>query len=104
MVTRYLCRMDGSCEVFYSDCCDLRRKGDARTSTGIEGTPKMTDERARLLAEELKHRFDATVVEMEQVSTGRFRFAVVSPRFVGVSPLGRQDLVWEAINDLTSRE
>ncbi len=64
----------------------------------------MTRERADVLAEALRGRFGGEV-DVEPVNgAGRYRFAVVSPRFDGVPHLRRQDEAWEVVDATLSRE
>jgi hypothetical protein len=63
----------------------------------------MTQQRADELANALAAEFGGEA-EAEQVAPGRFRFGVISPKFVGVSPLVRQDHAWLVVNRILSRE
>jgi stress-induced morphogen len=63
----------------------------------------MTEAEVANLTAELERRFDARV-EPEEVAPGRFRLDVVSPKFSQMPPLRRQDDVWEAVDQILSRE
>ena len=63
----------------------------------------MTHQESEVLAEGLRRRFGAEV-EAEQVAAGRFRFTVVSPKFVDVPQLRRQDEAWEVVDAAITRE
>ena len=58
----------------------------------------MTQEQVKTLSDALAHAFDAEV-EAEQVDPrGRYRFAVVSPRFENVERMDRQDAIWAVVD------
>ena len=63
----------------------------------------MTKKAVQKLIDQLSRRFQAQV-EAEQVSPGRFRINMVSPQFAGVTPLKRQDKVWDVLDQLLDRE
>jgi acid stress-induced BolA-like protein IbaG/YrbA len=63
----------------------------------------MTERDAEGLSDELGRRFGASV-DVDEVADGRFRFALVSPQFAGVSPLRRQDQIWAVIDSVLDRE
>ena len=64
----------------------------------------MTRDNAESLAEALRKTFEADV-EMELVNpSGRYRFAVVSPRFQEMTQLARQDEIWRLVDETMSRE
>ena len=63
----------------------------------------MTPDDARRLTTALKGRFGGNA-EAEEVSPGRYRFAVVSPLFDGVPHLRRQDQIWLVVDAVLSRE
>ena len=62
----------------------------------------------RKLARALREEFDAEVeIEVspgDAVTGDRFRFAVVSPRFRRIHHLKRQDLIWDVVDKLLTRE
>jgi hypothetical protein len=64
----------------------------------------MTKATAKKLAAEIKKRFAADV-EVEQIDPkGRFRFNVASPRFEKMPHLKRQDLLWDVVDEVLSRQ
>ena len=64
----------------------------------------MTRYRVKQLSEALRQRFNAEV-EVERVGEGgRYRFAVIAPRFGKMTQLQRQDAVWEVVDAILPRE
>ena len=63
----------------------------------------MTRPEAQTLVESLKAKFGGEA-ETEEVAPGRFRFAIVSPQFTNISPLQRQDQIWELVDATLNRE
>jgi len=63
----------------------------------------MTREDCERLAEALRVKFGGTV-EYEPVNdAGRYRFAVVSPRFENMAHLERQDAIWPIVDQTLDR-
>lgn len=63
----------------------------------------MTKKQAGTLAEALRRQFEAEV-DAEPLGNGRFRFALVSPKFKKMPHLRRQDKVWELVDRTLPRE
>jgi len=64
----------------------------------------MTRAKADALVAALAARFGGEA-EAEQVNpSGRYRFAVVSPRFETVPHLKRQDEAWKVVDEVLTRE
>ena len=64
----------------------------------------MTPDRADALVAALVSRFGGEA-EAEQVAAdGRYRFAIVSPRFESMPHLRRQDDVWKVVDEVLTRE
>lgn len=63
----------------------------------------MTDQDAERLSEKLREQFDARV-DLERVTdNGRYRFAVTSEQFNGMPQMERQDLIWQVVDAVLSR-
>ena len=62
-------------------------------------------EAMRRLKEQLLTQLNAESVEIEPLeSPNRFSIIVISPEFVGVPDLQRQDLAWKIVDEVCSRE
>lgn len=65
----------------------------------------MKDDQAQRLATAFQDQFGGEVeVLPEEGSPGRYQFAVQSPKFSELTTLRRQDVVWEVIDRVLSRE
>lgn len=65
----------------------------------------MTSNDRDKLTDALKRAFEARDVEAEPVGpNGRYRFAVVSPRFGAMTQLDRQDATWAVVDEILPRE
>jgi hypothetical protein len=63
-------------------------------------TPKQVD----TLKAALRKKF-AGKVDAERINgRGRYRFAVISPRFARMAHLKRQDAIWEVVDSILPRE
>jgi hypothetical protein len=62
----------------------------------------MTEDRVQLLTDALRKQLSAEV-SAEAVAPGRYRFAVVSPKFKDVADLQRQDQIWAIVDSTISR-
>jgi len=58
------------------------------------------------LEERLRTDLEAESVEIDPVepSTDRFSVTIISPKFIGMPDLRRQDLAWEIVDKVCSRE
>lgn len=63
----------------------------------------MTHAEATELSESLERQFGGEV-DCDEVGSGRFRFAIVSPAFSGMPQMKRQDEVWTLVDKLLDRE
>jgi acid stress-induced BolA-like protein IbaG/YrbA len=64
----------------------------------------MTSAHVNKLTRELEKQFDAKV-EAEKIGPkGRYRFAVVSPKFKKMTQLKRQDAIWAVVDKVLSRD
>ena len=62
----------------------------------------MTRQQVDHLKSRLESSFSAEV-DVESVGKGRYRLAVVSPRFNRMSHLKRQDVVWKVVDESLNR-
>jgi len=63
----------------------------------------MTPTQVETLRTALAREFEAEV-EAEKIAPKRYRFVVISPRFLRMSQLDRQDQVWRVVDDVLPRE
>jgi stress-induced morphogen len=83
---------------------DVRGRSTAGAGTLIEGSAQMTRDQADILAQAFRNGFEAQV-DVETVhDRGRYRFAVVSPRFRGMTHLERQDALWQLADKTLPRD
>lgn len=64
----------------------------------------MTTTQATALKKALRKEFSGKVDAERINGRGRYRFAVVSPRFSGMAHLKRQDAIWKVVDSTLPRE